>query len=204
MAIKARLKLVLMADDVVVAESEDTEIWQAAFQAIQGIGTSGKLGNHSADEAEVEEWVPEKERIAIRSFGRELGVEIRDVLAACHPRLISPYIFPSKHHWEAFKRHTPERGRTSVSNAVLSLTLLLLWAEKINLERVFLKDGLAVLRTIATKDEHARRAVENCSWIRYSSGGRVTLNPDEISKAIAVAHAFCLQEPPRWEESAEE
>ena len=196
MAIKARLKLILKADDVTVAESEDPEIWKAAFEAIQSGLTGGGLGK--ADE-ELSEWVPEEERVAIRSFAAELGIEVKDVLASCHPRTMPPYLFLNRHHWEAFKRQTPERGRNSVSNAVLATTLLLLWAEKINLDRVALRDGMAVLRAISAGDEHASRAVENCTWLQRSAG-RIVINPDEISKAIAVARAFCLQQAPTWPE----
>jgi hypothetical protein len=194
MAITARLTLILKADDVTVAESEDPEIWKAAFEAIQtGLG-SGAL--RKVDE-ELSEWVPEEERVAIRSFAAELGVDVKDVLAACHPRTMPPYLFLNRRHWEAFKRQTPERGRNAVSNAVLAVTLLLLWAEKISLDRVSQRDGMAVLRAISASDEHASRAVDNCPWLQRSTG-RVVINPDEISKAIAVARAFCLQQAPEW------
>ena len=197
MALKARLRLLLMAEDVVVAETEDPEIWQAALQAIQG-GTGGLA---APDDAAVE-WVPEEERVAIRALAKELGVEVADVMAACHPRTIPPYIFLSKHHWEAFKRNTPERGRNAISNAVLALTLLLLWAEKIYLERVTTRDGYAILRAISARDEHASRAIDNCPWLQ-TGGGRVQINPENISKAIGVARAFCLKRAPETDPEAE-
>jgi len=196
MAIKARLMLILKADDVTVAESDDPEIWAAAFDAIQ---TGLDQGGLRRTGEEISEWVPEEERVAIRSFAAELGIDVKDVLASCHPRTMPPYLFLNRRYWEAFKRQTPERGRNSISNAVLSMTLLLLWAERINLDRVSLRDGMAVLRAISAGDEHASRAVENCSWLQRSTG-RVVINPDEISKAIAVARAFCLQRAPNWPE----
>jgi len=192
MALKARLKLVLMADEVTIAESEDPQIWQAAFQAIQGDQTG--LQPAPAEENSVE-WVPEEERVAIKALAKELGVEVQDLMSACHPRPIPPYIFLSKYHWEAFKRNTPERGRNSVSNAVLALTLLLLWAEKAHIDRISMRDGYAVLRAISARDEHASRAVENCPWLQ-TRGGAIHLNPESISEAIAVARAFCLKQPP--------
>lgn len=195
MVIKARLKIVLTADNVVVAESEDPEIWQAAFQAIQGAGLRGVLGE-TAPQDDVP-WVPDEERSAIYAMANELGIEAKDLLTACHPRMIAPYIFLNKHHWEAFRQQTAERGRTAVSNAVLALTLLLLWAEKINLERVTVRDGLAVLRVISSRDEHASRAVDNCPWLVKSSGS-VRLRPEMISRAIMVARAFCTKTAPEW------
>ena len=199
MAIKARLKLTLTADDVVVAESDDTRIWQAAFQAIQGANAEQVLGISAPEQDEGIAWVPEEERTAILALANDLGIEPQNLLSACHPRMIAPYIFLNKHYWEAFKHQTAERGRTAISNAVLAITLLLLWGEKIHLERIALRDGMAVLRTIVARDDHASRAVENCPWLQKSSG-RIVLNPEKISRAIAVARAFCTRTVPDWSE----
>lgn len=202
MVIKAQLKLILTADDVVIAESDDAKIWQAALQAIQGADIEQVLGNSESALDKGVDWVPNEERAAILSLASDLGIEPQDLLSACHPRLIAPYIFPNKHYWEAFKQQTAQRGRNSVSNAVLALTLLLLWGEKIHLERVALRDGMAVLRTIVARDDHASRAVENCPWLQKTSG-RIVLNPEKISRAVAVARAFCTQTAPDWEEGEE-
>jgi len=199
MAIKARLRLILTADDVIVAESDDPTIWQAAFQAIQGANVEQVLGKQSSPEEDIA-WVPEEERSAILSLASDLGIEPQALLSACHPRMIAPYIFLNKRYWEAFKHQTAERGRTAVSNAVLAITLLLLWGEKINLERVALRDGMAVLRTISARDEHASRAVENCPWLQKTMG-KIVLNPEKISRAIAVAQAFCTQSAPEWSDA---
>ena len=80
---------------------------------------------------------------------------------------------------------------------------MLLWGEKINLERVALRDGMAVLKTISARDEHASRAIENCSWLQKTMG-KIVLNPEKISRAIAVAEAFCTQSAPDWGETEEE
>jgi len=202
MAIKARLNLILKANDVIVAETDDPQIWQAAFDAIQSGNIQAAFPERARDtQLDDIEWVPNEERVAIRAFAEELGVEVRDVMAACHPRPIAPYIFLNRHHWEAFKHQTPERGRNAVSNAVLAMTLLLLWVEKINIGRLSLRDGMAVLRAISARDEHASRAVENCPWLQRSAG-RVVINPEQISQAIAVARAFCLKREPEAEASA--
>ena len=111
----------------------------------------------------------------------------------------APFIFLNKRYWEEFKHQTAERGRTAVSNAVLAITLLLLWGEKINLERVALRHGMSVLKTISARDEHASRAVENGPWLQKTMG-KIVLNPEKISRAIAVAQAFCTQSAPEWSE----
>jgi len=95
MVIKARLKLVLMAEDIVVAETDDPRIWQAAFQAIQGDASSLQP---EPDEDATVEWVPEEERVAIKALAKDLGVEVQDLMSACHPRPIPPYLFLSKYH----------------------------------------------------------------------------------------------------------
>ncbi|MBE0634873.1 hypothetical protein IH601_02605, partial [Candidatus Bipolaricaulota bacterium] len=184
MGIKAQLKLILQADNIVIAESDDPKIWQAAFQAIQGADVETVLGISAGRKDRGIDWIPEEERSAILSLAGDLDVDPQDLLSACHPRMIAPYIFLNKHYWEAFKHQTAQRGRTSVSNAVLALTLLLLWGEKIHLERVALRDGVAVLRTIVARDDHASRAVDNCPWLQRASG-RIALNPEKISRAIA-------------------
>ena len=203
MVIKARLRLVLTADNVVVAESDDPKIWQAAFQAIQGANVEQVLGTKPISNDERIDWVPEEERSAILSLASDLGIEPQMLLSACHPRMIAPYIFLNKRYWEAFKDQTAERGRTAVSNAVLAITLLLLWGEKINLERVAQRDGMAILKTISARDEHASRAIENCSWLQKTVG-KIVLNPEKISRAIAVAEAFCTKSAPDWGETEEE
>ena len=199
MAIKAQLKLILQADDVVIAESDDPRIWQAAFQAIQGADVEEVLGRNGPATDSGIHWIPEEERSAILSLAGDLDVDPQDLLSACHPRMIAPYIFLNKHYWEAFKHQTAERGRTAISNAVLALTLLLLWGEKIHLDRISLRDGMAVLRTIMARDDHASRAVENCSWLQKTSG-RIVLNPEKISRAVAIARAFCTRTAPEWGE----
>ena len=93
MVIKARLRLVLTADNVVVAESDDPTIWQAAFQAIQGANVEQVLGTKSISNDERIDWVPEEERSAILSLASDLGIEPQILLSACHPRMIAPHIF---------------------------------------------------------------------------------------------------------------
>lgn len=98
---------------------------------------------------------------------------------------------------EAFKHQTAERSRTAVSNPVLAITLLFPWGYKIHLERVALRDGMAALRTIAARDDHASRAVEDRPWLQKTSG-RIVLNLESIYCAIACA--FCTRTALEWGE----
>jgi hypothetical protein len=94
----------------------------------------------------------------------------------------------------------PERGRSAVSNMVLALTLVLLWGEKIHLQPVSLYDANAILQTISVRDEHPARAVKNCPWLVLDpKTQRIHLNANQITRAIAVARAFCLKQAPQWD-----
>lgn len=199
MAIKAHLKMILTADEVVIAETEDPRLWQAALHWIQGGGSDPRLERCPVESGAAVDWAPEQERAAIRSLADDLGLAPADLLSACHPRMIPPYIFLNRRYWEAFKRQTAARGRTAISNVVLAATLLLLWSDKIHLDRITLRDGMAVLRTIAARDDHASRALGNCPWLQRSMG-RITLRPEGMPRALAVARAFCTQTVPDWGE----
>jgi len=193
MSLRARLRIILMADEVVVAESEDPRLWHATLRAVSDEGGEGERHTFSGPR----DGEREAERLAVAAFAEELGVDPEAVQAACAPKAIAPYVFLDRHHFESFKRLTPERGRNAVSNIVLALTLLLLWADKMRLARVAVRDGTAVLRTIGARDDHPGRAVDNCPWIRRSMN-RLVLVPEEISKAIAVARAYCTKTSPDW------
>jgi len=199
MSVKAKLRLILMADDLVVAESDDPIVWQAVLRALSS--ASGSEEVDVAHLAVTRDWEAEKVRLAAAALAEELQVDLPTLQAACAPKAIAPYIFLDRHHWEAFKKQTPERGRNAVSNIVLALTLLLLWAEKSGIERITIRDGGAVLKTIGARDEHPGRAVENCPWIRRWMN-RLLLVPEETSKALAVARAYCTRTPPDWAEDA--
>lgn len=75
------------------ATSADPDAWQVALDAIRGRQLPGRAAFSSPPEHELSEWVSDEDRLAISAFAKGLGIEVRDVLAACHPRAIAPYIF---------------------------------------------------------------------------------------------------------------
>ena len=60
----------------------------------------------------------------------------------------------------------------------------------------FLRDYPALMPTLPNHVTTHPPGIVLLFW----STGRVVINPDEISKAIAVARAFCLQQAPEWPE----
>lgn len=117
--------------------------------------------------------------------------------------MIAPYIFPSKHHWEAFKHQTAECGRTAVSNAVLAISLLRLMGREDPSGARHVAYWNGRFRAISARDDHASRAVENCPWLQKTLG-RIVLNPERISRAITIARAFTTRTAPEWGEEENE
>jgi hypothetical protein len=210
MAVTANLKIQLMADSVLVAESEDALLWQRVFSAIQkGQGSPGApQGADLDDEAERDDSGEQTDQPGANvvkgaaSFAKELGVSPDVLVGACAPSIQSPYIHMDDHHWEALKKNTPGRGPTAIPPAVMAATLLGLWFKHAGLAGgPTVLQCQAVLQTIDLRDRNAARALRHCSWLQNRKGS-VLVNPAERSRALRLAKAYCLKKVP--EESAEE
>lgn len=198
MAVKAKLTITLKANDTVVAEVEDSDLWQ---QVLTSINTGAKLNVGGAPAASKSEESEEKHEdtgagsTALSKFAAELGITQVVVKGACSPSDSPPYIHLDKHHWEALKRNTPERGSKAVGAVVLAATLLVLWKEKAGLGPTPMKEAAGVLETIGVTAKNPSRSINNCEWLQLRSGS-IVLNPAQTSKAIAVAKAYCMKESP--------
>jgi hypothetical protein len=196
MAVKAQLRVQLLANDVVIAESESSELWQSVLRAIERDRPLDEDGH--GEIGEVAAVKPrESERPAndgLQQLARELRVERAVIEGACAPSAEAPYIHLDKHHWEALRRNTPERGVLAISPVVLAATLLVLWwrcAGKSGVPSV--SDVKPVLDTLHLPAFNVNRSLENCRWLQVR-GKSVALNPSRTSSAIAVARAYCLQQ----------
>lgn len=197
MAVKANLKIILKADNTVVAESDDATLWQKVLVFMNSGGiltdnqdnnaTKGKKYNELDDDIAIDD---------ITKFAKELGVTKEVLQGACSPRIEAPYIYLDKHHWESLKKSLPERGAKSIADIVIAATLLILWKEKANLgNSVSSKEASAVLATIGLNAKNPTRSIENCEWLQMR-GKQIILNPAQTSKAIKIAKAYCLKEDP--------
>jgi hypothetical protein len=98
------------------------------------------------------------------------------------------------HHWESFKKNTPNRGRGSIPPVVLGATLLVLWFRHEKLGKSKQVDAIKLMETIHVGDKNPSRGMKKCQWLQGRSDGLV-LNPSKVSQAIGVARAYCMKQP---------
>lgn len=199
MAVKAKLKVRVLADDVVIAESEDPAFWQSVLSAIHSESASIPVAKPAPPtEATPTPPTPLRNRHdhgGVAGFAEALGLDPDAVQGACAPEESPPYMHLDHHYYEAFRRNTPRRGRSAIPNVTLAGTLLALWFKHAKLENgVEVGHIQQVLQNLSVDGPNAARSLKNCPWLQYRSS-RVSLNPAKISDAVAVARAFCAQQP---------
>lgn len=196
MTMKAKLKVILQADKTVVAESEDPQLWQAVLNSIN---TGKALVSPSTDDllpnGTLEQDPQGGHSSPLAAFATEVGVSQAILRGACDPKGEAPFIHLDKHSWEALKKNTPERGSKSVSPIVLAATLLVLWKAQAGLDACIMSEARKVLATLQLKATNAARSVRNCEWLQLRAG-TIVLNPAQTSKAISIAKAYCMKQPP--------
>jgi hypothetical protein len=213
MSFKTSLKIVLKADDVVVAESEDVELWQRVLSRMNKSGEAplptgeppqrdserdpetASLFTSGAQSSESESGREE----AIAKFSELLGVNEDELIGACDPRLEPPYIYLEKHHWQELKDTLPARGPNAIPSIVTAASILLLWLDEIGDENPTVENTQSVLNTIDVRDRNPGRGISNCKWLRKRDG-EIILNPAKTSMAVAVSRAYCMGEKPDFDD----
>ena len=214
MSVDASLKIVLKADDVVVAESDDAELWQHVFskmtQQVESQSGSGEVPGEdkrqqeasplfSAPQHSAESGATSEEDLdqMTKSFAETLDLDQEKVRGACDPNSEPPYIRLDKHYWQDFKNELPSRGTNAIPSIVIAASILVLWMDEIGRGNPTLDEAQDVLRTIDTRDRNPGRGIENCKWLRKRNG-EITLNPERTSMAAAVARAYCVGGRPNF------
>jgi hypothetical protein len=203
--VKAKLKVVLQADDTVVAESDDPALWQRVLVAINSGDIDGlvqapakadgsRQGEVSNQRVSQLGTLPEGVDEAVARFAKSIGVSIEQVLGACSPSRESPYLTLDMHCWNTFKDETPPRGPGSIGPMALAATLLALWAQVSKFGSATQAEAQKVLGTINLRDPNASRAIAGTEWLQVRPGGVVVVNPARIRRASALARAFCQQD----------
>lgn len=200
--VKATLKVVLQANDTVVAESEDPVLWQRVLHAINkgmGDGNEFLLGNEEKP-SNIQKGTQQQKHHSdsgtedeIGRFAEFLGVSVEELVGACAPSKESPYLTLDMHCWNSLKEQTPPRGLGSVSPMALAGTLLALWMQVAKLGTATQAEAQKVLKTINLRDTNAARSIKGTDWLQGRSGGVIVINPARTKKAVAVARAFCDQ-----------
>jgi hypothetical protein len=190
MVVKAALRLVLMADDTVVAESEDASLWQKVLVAVNGGQAVAPLAGPQPETPGLDG------DVSVVQFAEEIGVEVAQLRGACDPRTEAPYLNLDARSWEALKRNTPSRGPGAVAPMALAATMLALWFRAAKLGSPTQAQAKAVLDTLGVEDKNPSRAIKLSDWLQARPGGVIALNPAQITRAAQVARAFCLKQAP--------
>jgi hypothetical protein len=194
MVVKAALRLVLMADETVVAESEDAGLWQKVLVAVNGGQTAATLAGSQPEAPGLDG------DVSVVQFAQELGVEVAQLRGACDPRIDPPYLTLDTRSWAALKKNTPKRGRGAVSPMALAATMLALWFRAAKLGTPTQAQAKVVLDALGATDKNPSRAIKLSDWLQARPGGVVAINPAQITRATQVARAFCLKEAPNGKE----
>jgi hypothetical protein len=201
--VKAKLKVVLQADETIVAESDDAALWQRILLAINGgAGRSDPLAG--APGAEAGDSDAAKVHKADENFGGEsqelqrfakwLGIAPSILQGACAPAKVSPYLTLDMHCWNAMKEQTPSRGIGSMSPMAIAGTLMALWMQSAKLGNATQAEGQKILATIGTRDSNPVRSIQSSDWLQGRAGGVIVINPARSKRAVAIARAFCSQD----------
>ena len=192
-SVKATLTVTLKANDVVVAEVDDPDLWHRVLTAIQTGKKSGDV-TLSLDKGEQ----PLAGNDPTGKLARELGLSPDVVIGACSPTTEAPYLVLDSHCWEAMRRQLPVRGPKALSPVVVASTLMALWFRHAQLGNPTQAQVLAVLNAINVEDRNPSRGIRRATWLQPRAGGQVVLNPAQISEAIKIAKAFCSQTWTAW------
>jgi hypothetical protein len=194
---RAKLTVVLKADETVVAEIEDANLWHRVL----GIINRGKDDGESNSQLDTD--LSASQNIAgdnqnsgdsVGKFAKRLGTSVEVIVGSLSPSKEPPYLELNSHNWEALKKNFPKRGPGAVSPIAFAGTALALWVKEAKLD-VSVTQALAaaVLDSIGIKDPNPSRGIRNTKWLQARAGGVIIINPAEISRAQEVVSSYCLK-----------
>jgi hypothetical protein len=200
MPLKAKLKVVLFANELPVAESTDEGLWQQILAKLtkpsaQPAEHSDPLGSFFQFPIEKKEPIKSVPLNALANFCKELNVSEDIVSGACGPTAEPPFLRLDMHCWESFKRNTPPRGSNAISGMQLAGTLAALWFKHAELGYPSQKNAKDILDTIGVLDKNPSRAISNCKWLQSRGREGIRINPSEIRQAILIARTYCTKQP---------
>lgn len=197
MAVKAELRVILKANDVEVAESQDPIIWQRVFAAITGGIASDLPAVVTPVPDGAQPPAPASTRDTsgpVNRLAAAVGIDPALILGSCGPITTAPFVQLDAHAWEAMKKALPQRGTRALAPIQLSATLLGLWFNYANLGTPTLAQAQAVLATINQRDTNAARGLSKADWLQVRPGGSYNVNPAHTSRAIAIAKSYATRD----------
>lgn len=194
MAVKASLKIQLFANKVVVAESEDENLWRRVLAAMQGAAELPEGEEEGLEDNGAGTGSGRRNAKGINGLAKELGVTRDQLVGACDPQTEEPYLDLDFKCWETFKRNTPQRGASAISATQLAGTILSLWFRHGGIHgRPTQAQAKEVLDNLGATDKNPSRGIKNCPWLQGRGGG-IQINPAQISQAHAIVKAFVLKQ----------
>ncbi len=204
---KARLTVVLKADDVVVAESENSVLWQQVLSAINGGAMETPSPSPPPISTAATNLIPvvtsNKSGMALQQFATKVGASLDAVVGACDPKTSEPLLHLDMHAWSAVKQQLPERGSRALSPIAVAGTLLVVWCKEAGLATPTQSQAQKVLATIDLNDKNPSRGIRSSPWLQARHGGQIVLNPAQIQKALLLVKCFCTQDWKAWNSSEE-
>jgi len=210
--VRAKLSVLLKADEVVVAETEDAVLWQKVLAAING--GSELLLNPPNPAAASHTPTPTPAAASptpaafagtamvsnepLARFAAQIGAEVDAVEGAFSPSDVAPYLHLDSHCWEAMKDQLPERGAAAIGPIALAGTVLALWLRSSSQTAATQALAQDVLGTIGLRDPNASRTVGRVPWLQTRAGGQLLINPASISRASLLARCFATKDWAAW------
>src|ERR1700728_1923503 len=148
-SVKAKLRIILMADTVTVAEAENPSLWQRILGEIEGGTSVTDISKPSppvlpADALEVGV-DPQNRATAIDRFSRGLQIDRAQTQGAISPTTLAPYLTLDFHCWEKMKKQLSRAGGGAIAALAVAGTLLALWCREASLETPTQSQAQAVL-----------------------------------------------------------
>lgn len=202
-SLKAQLRIILMADTVMVAEVENPSLWHRILGEIHGRGiavaesTKPSAPILATDTLDLEADL-QNGAITTDLFSQRLQIDRTQTQAAISPTTEAPYLKLDVHCWEKMKKQLAGTGGNTVAALAVAGTLLALWCREAGLETPTQSQAQAVLQTLGIQDKNASRAIRNASWLQSRPGGQILINPAQHSKALLLAKCFCTGDWSGW------
>lgn len=199
MSTKATLGIKLFAGEVLVAESEDSALWQEILARITGASVAplvppapatppgGPAALHAAPAP--------RGGTPIAKLAAALGLTEADVDSALSPTEEEPFLRIEPRHWSTFIRNMPERGAGAVPAIVVSATAAALWFKAMGRDEVPFDVAKDILGALGAGYKNPTRSINNCAWLQLR-GDNLRLDPRNFPQGEAFLRSFVQGERP--------
>ena len=187
-----------MADETIIAESDDPTLWQSTLAAMQQAPLP--FVNESPTRQDASDGVARQRNAgdeALQKLARDAGVSVPELVGAIAPSMSEPHITLDSHCWSAMKAGTAERGPSAYGSTALVATFMALWSIAAGVASPTLGQVSEVLGRLGVADRNALGGLQRSFWLQLRSSGQIIVNPAHYPVATKILRAFCAK---AWEE----